>query len=196
MRVTATAVLVRAVLALAACGGSGGKKLSDRQLAKLVLQPSDLPSGYDRFAEGATRHAELEPVLHGDESRFSRQGGWTARYRTTGSSQRGPLTVVSTVDVFSDASGAGKFLAALRKYDATTGAASGLKEVRVQEVGDETHAVATARATRGSIRYFIVAWRDGRIVGGVSASGFAERLGLGDVVALVRRQEKRSAPVS
>jgi hypothetical protein len=187
------AVLTAGVLLAlgAGCGSHTAAPLSDRQLAKLVLQPSDLP-GLERFANAREVSSEQSPVLDGDPATFGRQGGWVARYRGSGAG-KGPLQLASTVEMFDAADGAGKFFDELRKREAKIEAETGLTSVDVPSVGDEAYAYATPHARPGSIRAVIVTWRDGRFVATAFANGFAERMSVRDVLALVRRQDRRLA---
>ena len=66
-----------------------------------------------------------------------------------------------------------------------------MKKISVPSIGAESHVLASARAPRASVRYVVVSWRDGRFVGSVAASGYAELMSVRDVVALARSQEKR-----
>jgi hypothetical protein len=185
------AVLALAALVLAGCGHSSrGKKLSDRELGALVLQPTDLPKTFSEFSFARESSSELSPALHGDRTRFGRQDGWVARYRRGGPTQaRGPLTVASGVEVFADSDGAADYLDAVVEAQESAGGA--LRKVEVSTLGDETAAFAPPGAPPGTAVSFYVVWRDGRFAGGISAVGFARRLVLADVVALARKQEKR-----
>ncbi len=192
MRAAAAIGLVACALVLVACGGRAAKPLSDDQLQSLVLQPSDLPSQLARFSFEREIRSEQDAVLGGDPTRFGRQGGWVARYRRRGNPRaQGPLTVVSTVEMFGRSASASRYLGAQEEREKTSAPTAGLKKVSVPSIGAESHALASARAPRGSVRYVVVTWRDGRFVGSVAASGYAELMSVLDVVALARSQEKR-----
>ena len=192
MRAAGATAFLLVALVLAGCGTSSGKKLSDRELGTLVLQEADLPALKQYASEHQVR-SELDPVLERDPTKFGRQGGWTARYQRPTTSGRGPLTESSIATVFSDAHGARKYVAAVKGNQERTNIAAGLKEVEVPALGDETVAVASAKAPSRSVRSVLITWRDGRFVGSVTALGFAQQMNVADVVALARKQEKRIA---
>ncbi len=184
--------LVACAPVLAACGTQAAKPLPHDRLQSLVLQPSDLSPTLSRFSFGRELRSEQSPVFSGDPSRFGRQGGWIARYRRRGNPKaHGPLTIVSAVEMFGRSAGASQYLGAQEKREKTSASAAGLKEVSTPSIGAESHALASARAPRGSVRYVVVTWRNGRFVGSVAASGYAELMSARDVLALARSQEKR-----
>lgn len=191
MRRSVTALVV-GVVGLAGCGGQPAERLSEKQLRKLVLQETDVP-GFNQFAFGRETTIEFNPVLQRERDKFGHQNGWVARYRRATLTGRGPLTIASVTDVFSGNDGAREFFDALREHERKTAGMSGLKVVG-SDVGDDAVAVATAKPRRGSIRFARVTWRVGRFVASVSASGFAERMSVGDVVALARKQTRRMRP--
>jgi hypothetical protein len=191
--VVAALLLSIPAVVLGGCGsGSSGKKLSDRELARLVLQSADL-HGFDRFSFGPEVTSELSPVLGRDPVKFGRQSGWTARYRRVGRGGRGPLTVTSSVEVFGSAGGAAKYLHAVAENQKQTNAAGGLKELDPSGMGDEAIGATTAMPPPGSVRSVLVTWREGRFVSSLAAIGFAQRMPVSDVVALAHEQEDRLA---
>lgn len=197
MRASAATGLVACALVITACGAHTAEPLSDEQLQTLVLQSADLPRTLERFSSDHELRSEQSPILEGDSGRFGRQNGWVARYRRSGNPRlRGPLTVASTIEMFGRSAGASKYLHAVEKRDREVASLTGLKELRVSAIGATSHGLESAHAPRGSIRYVIVTWREGRFVGIVSASGYAELMSARDVVALARSQEKRVKRVS
>src|SRR3954462_57093 len=119
MRV-AWAAVAAILIALSGCGSSEGSRLSEGDLAKLVLQTGDLP-GFDQFDEGRQVASDAHPGPRFDPTRFGRQDGWKARYHRGGGPQtRGPLVVESRVDVFGDSGGAERDLDAYGKEFETT----------------------------------------------------------------------------
>jgi len=192
MRAVAATGLVACALVITACGGHTAQPLSDGQLQGLVLQSADLPRTLERFSFEHELRSEQSPVLAGNSSRFGRQKGWVARYRRRGDPRlRGPLTVASTIEMFGRPAGASNYLDAVEMRDQEVASTTGLKEVTVPAIGSTSHALESDRAPHGSIRYVIVTWREGRFVGSVSASGYAELMAVRDVVMLARSQEKR-----
>jgi hypothetical protein len=192
MRAVAATGLVACALVLPACGATHtAKPLSDEQLQTLVLQSDDLSPSMARFSFEHELRSEQSPVLAGDPSRFDRQDGWVARYRRRGNPRiQGPLTVVSTIEMFARPAGASQYLDAVEKRDEEVAPTGGLKEVIFPTIGSNSHTLASAHTPRGSVRYVVVTWRDGRFVGSVSASGYAELMSIADVVALARSQER------
>jgi hypothetical protein len=187
MRATIVGVLV--VLSLAGCNESEKQaaQLTDQQLAQLVLQQSDVGRGYQEFANGRTGRLELHPALEGQRRRFGRQDGWTVRYRPVRRGSHGPLTVVSTVDVFSADSGAKDFFDAAGERDLQTG----VRAVPTERLGDESRGLVSAQSAPGSFRYVLLSWRKGRIVSTVAVTGLVPQPTLSAVTALGRRQERR-----
>jgi hypothetical protein len=197
MRAAAATGFVACALVITACGAHRAEPLSDEQLQTLVLQSADLPRTLERFSFDHELRSAQSPVLAGDSSRFGRQRGWVARYRRSGDPRvRGPLTVASTIEMFAGPGGASKYFDAVEKRDQEVASTTGLKEVPVPTIGATSHALESARAPRGSIRYVIVTWREGRFVGSVSASGYAELMVVRDVVTLALSQEKRVKSVT
>jgi hypothetical protein len=180
------------VVALAACGGSADKTVKPAQLPKLVLQPRDLSGAFTAFDVGRQVRVDQVRGPRGDPSRFGREGGWKARYNRPGSATtRGPLVVESRADVFKDAAGATKDLAAYRaQFAAQPG---GPKPFRVTRLGQGATATLLDRPGRPAARFVSVAWRDGNVTASVTANGFARGLRTGDVVALARAQERHIA---
>lgn len=192
-------LVLLAVISTTGCGGSqpAGKKPAESVLRGLTLRAKDLPRTFAPFADGREAVFELQPVLGRNPARFDRQGGWVARYRRNGGPRtRGLLTLVSGAEAFARPSGAKDYLGAIEKQDERTAALTNLERIDVPRIGDEAHAVATPKSVPGSVRYMIVTWRDGRFIGTLSATGFSGAMKTADVIALVRRQEKRIAAVS
>ena len=183
------AVLVLVMLALAACGESSGKKLSDAALAKLVLQPAEL-RGLDRFANEQEIMSQQSPVLGRDPHRFGRQNGWVARYRRLRGND-GPLTLASGVEAFGKSSGASDFFDEVTELNERNAAGSHMKAADGDDLGDERRVLATPPGRPGSVRFVLAVWRTGRFVGSISASGYSGRISPADVIALVKRQDER-----
>jgi hypothetical protein len=179
-------------VALAACGGGGDKTVKPSQLPKLVLQRGDLSGPFTAFDVG--RQVRIDQVAgpRGNPARFGREGGWKARYNRPGSpSTRGPLVVESRADVFNDAAGATKDLAAYRRQFAAQ--PGGPKPLRVTRLGQAATATVLDRSGRPAARFVSIAWRDGNVTASVTANGFAPGLRTSDVVALARAQQRRIA---
>jgi hypothetical protein len=179
------------VFLLAGCaGGGGGASIERGELRSIVLQPSDLPSVFQRFDEGRQGRAEQPGGLRGDPARFGRVEGWKARYRRPGSARTsGPLVIESRVDLFGDSDGATEELDTLE---------SGVDMrllAQAPDLGDDAFA-ATVRQPSGvpgasGVRFYLVAWRQGNVTASVSVNGFEGRLELDDALALARKQQQR-----
>ena len=186
--VVAAAILI----AVSGCGSGDEGPLSEGELAKLVLQPGDLP-GFDQFDEGRQVFADAHPGPRSDATRFGRQDGWKARYRRRGGREtRGPLTVESRVDVFADVDGAKRDLDAYGEEFRGTAAPLRGRVLEVDSIGDEGWALTVVPGSPASARTYTVAWRDGRITASVTTVGLG-RLRLSDALALARKQEDRIA---
>jgi hypothetical protein len=180
------------VVLLAACGGA--KTVPPSQLPKLVLQPSDLHGPFTAFDVGRQTRLDRVPGPRSDPARFGREDGWKARYNRPGSATtRGPLVVESRADVFKDAAGATKDLAA---YRAQFGQQAGGRPVRAGRLGAAAAAVMQQRPGRPAARFISVAWRDGNVTASVTVNGFAPGLRPADALALARAQERRIARAS
>jgi hypothetical protein len=178
------------VVLLAACGG-GAKTVPASQLPQLVLHESDLHGPFMAFDVGRQTQLDRVPGPRSAPARFGREGGWKARYNRPGSARtRGPLVVESRADVFKDAAGAAKDLAAYRAQFARQ---AGGRALRVGRVGAEAAAAMQQRPGRPAARFVSVAWRDGNVTASVTVNGFAPGLRPADAVALARAQERRIA---
>jgi hypothetical protein len=186
-----TVVLCLAAALAAGCGHSAAPRFEDSELSNLVLLPSDLPKAFQQFDEGRQVRADAHPGPRASATRFGRQDGWKARYHRRGdATTKGPLVIESRADVFRDGGGARKDLDA---YAQEADAADAVQSIDVPSLGDEARGSMLLQGNaRTGLRYYTVAWRDGRITASVSASGFAAGLRLADVVALARKQEART----
>jgi hypothetical protein len=192
----ALAVAAVTLVALTGCGSADQRRLSESELANLVLQSGDLP-GFDQFDQGRQVRSDAHPGPRSDPTRFDRQDGWKARYRRGGGPDtRGPLVVESRVDAFAQVAGAERDLDAYgEEFDATAESLDG-RVLEVDSIGDEARALVLIPVAGGSgaARTYAVAWRDGRFTASVTANGLAG-LRLSDVLELARKQEERIARV-
>jgi hypothetical protein len=179
------------LLLVAACGSSGGSKISDTQVQKLVLQDRDLPKAFGSFADGATMSLDVQGTPRRDLARYGRKAGWVARYHRSGSpSTPGPLVVASMVDVFDSAGGAKKdFAAYVVELDRQS--SRGAHPIDLPQLGDAAVGVTSLQASSNPVRTYVIAWRERNATASLTAMGFDRRLSLAGVVALARRQEKR-----
>jgi hypothetical protein len=181
-------VSIALVVLLAACGSV--KTVSPSKLPKLVLQPADLPGPYTAFDVGHQTQLDRVPGPRSAPARFGRQGGWKARYNRPGSTAtRGPLVVESRADVFKDATGAAKDLAAYRAQFARQ---PGGRPFAVR-LGTAAAGVMQQRPGQPAVRLVSVAWQDGNVTASVTLNGFASGLRAADAVALARAQQRRIA---
>ena len=174
---------------VAGCGGGG--TVPPSKVSKLVLQSADLHGPFTAFDVGRQTQLDRVPGPRSDPERFGREGGWKARYNRPGSAAtRGPLVVESRADVFKDAAGATKDLAAYRAQFARQ---SGARPIRVERLGAGTVAVVQQGAGQPATRLISVAWRDGNVTASVTVNGFAAGLQQADAMTLARAQERRIA---
>ena len=191
MRNVWSLLLVTALLA--GCGqGSAGPKLKEAQLRTLVLQPKDLPRGLEEFDFGRQLTTDAHPGPRRDQTRFGRQDGWKARYRRGG---KDATVIESRVDVFAHVGGAKQDLDAY-SAEFENSKAAGWKPLTVAAIGDGSRgATLLQRAPGGGLRYFTIAWRDGRLTASVTIAGFARSMRLDEALALARKQERRLARI-
>jgi hypothetical protein len=172
-----------AISLLAGCGDE--PTVTVDALPSLVLQPADLP-GFARFAEGR-QSGVGGPGERGDPRRFGRQGGWHARYRRLGPQNvRGPLVVESTADVFRDADGAARDLAAWRRLAASE------RPLPVPQVGTESVGSTTRQdSLAGAVRFYRIAFSTANATGSVTVQGLDGRLSVTDATRLAHAQQRR-----
>ena len=175
----ASTVALACALLVSACGSES--KISATQLKSLVLARQDLPAQFQAFAEGPTATLDVQGTPRASLQRFGRKGGWVARFNRGGTAAtKGPLVVVSTVDVFGDASGSKDDLRAYRAQFERAIADQNAQPVSVSDLGDAK-----------PVRSFLIAWRERNATGSVIANGFEGRIHFGDVLRLARIQEAR-----
>lgn len=189
-------VLLFAVVLLGGCSIGGGDEsgsVKPDQLKDLVLQPEDVPRVFVRFDEGRLGNTEMPGGRRTQQDRFGRQEGWKARYRRTGTRQtKGPLVIVSLVDVFESTGGAKEEYEALQA-DLREGELN-WQPVDAPPLGDDALAMGLAQGSgQTSVSFFLIAWREGNVVASVEASGFGDRIALDDAVSLARKQAQRIA---
>ncbi len=186
MRSRGLALLAAALLV--GCGGGSGQAIPVSALPRLVLQPSDLPSGFVRFDFGTLLRADASPPRD-DPTRFGRLEGWKARYRRAGSSSTaGALVVESRADLFGSDGGAKRDLGAYRQEFESLRTAGALTTLPKPTLGED--AVA-AELRQGEIVYFRIAWRERNATASINVSGFAKRTSVGDALAIARKQAAR-----
>jgi hypothetical protein len=186
------------VLVAAGCSfgdGSGGSIQRD-ELRGVVLQPQDLPRVFVRFDEGRQVMGDNPGGSRADPTRFGRRDGWKARYHRPGTARTpGPIVVESRVDLFESSNGAEDDLEAARS-DLTEGKIE-WQPIDEPGLGDESFAATLVEGGEGSgVRYYQVYWRDDNVTAFLNVNGFEERLPLGDVLELARKQEERISTAS
>jgi hypothetical protein len=175
---------------MAGCSGGDGTTIPRDRLARLVLQPSDLPRGYSEFDSGRQVRADAHPGPREDRERFGRVDGWKARYRWVGArSAHRPVVLESRADLFENGAGAKKDLGAYRDELEAPPPGSGARvtELDSPKLGDDAIAF---RSKQGSLVLVTVAWRRANATASVLAEGFVGRLEPRDVYALARRQAR------
>lgn len=177
------------------CGEKSAPRLAETQLGQLVLQPADLPRGFQAFDFGRQVRVDAHPGPRSDAARFGRQDGWKARYRN-GSGSDDPTIVESRADIFASSKGAKADLAAYGE-EIERSRTNGWKSVDVPAIGDASRGGTLLQGVpKSRIRYFIVAWREGRISASVTVSGFDRSTTLAEAVAFARKQQVRLAGIA
>jgi hypothetical protein len=188
----ASAAAVVCLLFLPACGSE--PKIDATQLKALALARSDLPPQFQVFAEGPTATLDTQGTPRSSLQRFGRKGGWVARFNRGGSATtKGPLVVVSTVDVFDDSGGAKDDLGAFETMFGRAVANRDAQAVTVNGLGDDAAGVTIRQPGGKPVRSYIVAWRVRNATGSISANGFEGRIQLADVFRLAKIQEAKMA---
>jgi hypothetical protein len=178
------------VAALCGCGHGKNAAIEKSQLAQLVLQPADLPSGFSEFDSGRQVRADAHSGPRSDGGRFGRIDGWKARYRWVGArAARRPVVLESRADLFDDDGGAKKDLSAYRDEldEPSPGSGARVTELEPPKLGDDAVAF---RSRQGSLVFVTVAWRRANATASVLAEGLAGRLEPRDVYAFARRQAR------
>jgi hypothetical protein len=182
-RVRRAAVLL-AVSLLAGCGSHSSGEVPVSKARQLVLQPSDLGSGYVSIGSGARN-----PFTAGqtDPKRFGREGGWFADYRRPPPGTRGALIVQSEVDVFGDDNGARQQVAADRERLWTVNATS------IPRIGDESFATRVQGSGSPPPLVYTLVWRQRNVASTLVVTGLKGKLDPKQPVALARRAAARVA---
>jgi len=185
-------IALACVLLLPACASES--KISATQLKALALARSDLPAQFQAFSEGPTATLDTQGTPRSSLQRFGRKGGWVARFNRGGTATtKGPLVVVSTIDVFGSAGGAKDDLGAYRIQLGRQITDQGARPVSVSGLGDEAVALTSIQTSEKPVRSFTIAWRERNATGSITANGFDGRIQLTDVLRLARIQEARMA---
>lgn len=183
------AALVVCALALAGCGGSGGKATVTRgELPTTVLQRADVPGTWTQFDDEQQTSADLHPGPRQSATRFGREAGWITRYR--GSAHGGPVVAESRADVFDSVNGAKKDLDAYREElkAGVTGSGAAAKLLPAPTLGD---GAVAGELRQGPSVFLTVAWRRSNATASVTLEGRSATTTLGDAVRLARRQDRR-----
>jgi hypothetical protein len=182
--------LLATTAVLAGCMGDAEPAVTVGEGPRLVLQPADLPSPpWTRFDVGRQGIADAPGGSRSDSARFGRQGGWKARYRRPGSSTTtGPLVIESRADVFESADGARADLDAIEDDLGQT--LAGAQRLDDPDLGDEAIA---ATAIDGTVRHYLVAWREGNVSAWILVNGFRRGIRWEEALEISRKQQKRIA---
>jgi hypothetical protein len=173
-----------AILAATAGCMASGERISGDRLSRLVLQPEDVPEGFDRFDEGRLGPTDATADQRRDPARYGRTGGWKARYRAINDAPSGMLLIESRIDAFAEPAGAEQDLDAYRDQVVAEEA----------DLGDEALVMTTRQeAEPRPIRFTTVAWRQESVTASVLVQGFEDALRTESVLELARKQEERIA---
>jgi len=184
------AVVLALVVVAAGCGGGGGGDVPAASPGRLVLAARDVGPAFSSFYRGPQTALDNQGTPRAKLQRYGREAGYVTRLRRAGSaSTAGPLVVESRVDVFRSADGATKDLAAYRQILAAT---PGLhrRTLKLPVIGDSAAGVSFVQPGPVPTRYYRIAWRYRNATASVTAQGFAGKLRLRDVLALVRKQQQ------
>lgn len=191
-----TTVLVLLLASVGACD-RGPERITVDQLRLLVLQPSDVGSGFLQFDFARQDLLDYSAGPRRDPERFGREGGWKARYRRQGREVKsGPLVIESRTDLFPEEGNAEQDLEAYEDEFAAAIRDSGGRAqlIDVPGIGDRVVAMSLLQGSGlRAVRYFRIAWREGNLTAFVSVSGFEGRVSLTDAVRLALRQQARMA---
>jgi hypothetical protein len=181
-----------ALLLVVATGCNGGadaeqsSSITKGELPRLVLQPRDVPRVFIQFDRGRQLMADQPIGARSNPVRFGRLEGWKARYRRRGAGEtRGPLVIESRADLFESSEGATEELEAIDER--------GFRPLDDPRLGDEARAWSSFPGGAGTVRYYLVAWREDNVTALVLASGFEGKITLRDVLELARKQQRRMA---
>ncbi|MEP6977980.1 MAG: hypothetical protein ABI948_07995 [Thermoleophilia bacterium] len=173
-------------------GGKHAARLSSKELGSAVLQTSDLPKGYERFDFGRQTRLDAHAGPRADATRFDRQDGWKARYRSDPAQKSGSAIVESRVDVFADAAGAKRDLRAYAEEFAAAKTQGWRILPDVPAIGDDSRGATLVQGpAQRALRTYTIAWRDGRATASITIVGFGRSTSLDDVVGFARRQQAR-----
>ena len=168
--------------------------VSSGQLARLVLQPEDVPPELARFDEGVLTVGDNPSGRRSEPVRFGRQGGWKARYRQSNPSPGTPALVVeSRVDLFATEQGAESDLKAYKsEFDGIVASLRRSAElVKVPKLGAETWAMTVVHGNGTRFRLYTIAWRAGNVTASVSVNGPDGGVTLERALELARKQDRR-----
>jgi hypothetical protein len=160
--------------------------------SKMVLQFSDLPSG---FAQDFSRHVSATQARKKNGGWLSPgfQTGWEAQYSRQAIT--GILRVSSLAGVYATVSAAHN---SLTKGYARVKRERKLKRLSVgSRLGDEARMYSyTATSAGYHIVVYAVVWRDGRVKAGVIAAGILGTIDPARIVGLARKQHARILAVA
>jgi hypothetical protein len=93
--------------------------------------------------------------------------------------------IESRADLFESSEGATEELEAIEER--------GFQPVDDPRLGDGARAWSSFPGGAGTVRYYLVAWREDNVTALLLASGFEGKIALRDVLELARKQQRRMA---
>ncbi len=191
MRLGALVLVALAVLLSATAAGSAQ---AARDPKTLVLQPSDLPSGFerDRVRYVTNAQANRESPIKKDYAKLGRLRGYEATFERN--ALTGVIYLSSAASTYKTAAGASD------SFAVTTDAVAKSRDPRFRrlslgsKLGDEARLYKTTLTRDGiTIDVFSLAWRSGGVLSVVLGSAVAGTAQPGALVALGRKQQARIA---
>lgn len=192
MKVSALALSVLAALVAAGLSSAAPQAADPKTM---VLQPADLPAGWERvFAlyvsnAQAARAAETKR----NYARLGRLRGYRAIYGKAKNATRGFLSVVSEASTYKTAAGARETMALdIRDAEATTKPI--FRRLPLARIGDEAR-LYTETSTESGIKLdgYVLVWRSGTVYASLSGGARAGTAGPSLIVTLAKRQQARIA---
>jgi hypothetical protein len=176
-------------MVLAGCDSS--PLIPKGKLDALVLNSTDVPSGFSEFSNGAQVRLDNQGTVRSDTGRYGRLGGWISRYRRSDTSiTAGALIIESRADLFKDSGGAKSDLGAYRTVLSRT-SGSDLKTIPVTGLGEEATGITFTQPGGRTLRYFRIVWRYRNATASLTVEGFDGEVNLDDALSLARKQQRR-----
>jgi len=178
------------LLSTATVASAGTRRTTDPKA--MVLQRSDLPSGFGRVLGQYITNGELAATTAPGKNfrKLGRISGYYIAYSTTAPS--GLTVVESFASVYDHKSGAHDSLE--ESVAQTTGSGQKLVTARsaLASLGSDARLLHLRTNQNGTkLDYYTVAWRDNRVFAEVRGAGRSGTIAPEDVIALAKKQDAR-----